>query len=102
LVGPFYKPTPEIVKKSSSGEIIMPANFMEMDEFVNISSVLYCGHHAYDCKLNGHEVGDDFLFAYHVNPINPIPDNFFDFGTGIHKNTINNSIIMQSQSLTAK
>jgi len=86
LVGPFYTATPTITKKAKAGDEVMPASFMEMDEFSNISAVLYCGHHAYDCVLNGHKVGDDFLFAYHSDAKNPVPEGLFKFGHGIRKN----------------
>ena len=65
---------------------------MEMDEFSNISSVLYCGYPAHHSWNNGYEVGDDFLFAYHSKADNPIPKDFFKFGRGIRKNLSNNSI----------
>lgn len=98
LVGPFYKPTPNITKKAKSGDEIMPANFMEMDEFSNIGAVLYCGHHAYDCVPNGHKIGDDFLFAYHSNAKNPIPDGLFKFGRSIRKNLQDNTVTNTQQS----
>ena len=92
LVGPFYKPSPNIIKKAKIGDKIMPANFMEMEGFSNINAVLYCGHHAYNCERNGHKVGDDFLFAYHVNPTNSLPVNLFNFGLEIRKNPTDASI----------
>ena len=75
----------------------MPASFMEMDEFSNISAVIYCGHHAYDCEPNGHKIGDDFLFAYHANATNPVPDGFFKFGRGIRKNLQDSTVTDKQQ-----
>ncbi|XOB42235.1 MAG: hypothetical protein ACKKMP_02640 [Candidatus Nealsonbacteria bacterium] len=98
LVGPFYKPTPTITKKKKDGEEEIPAYFMEMDEFTKISAVIYCGHRAYDCELNGYRVGDDFLFAYHTNPTNPIPDGLFKFGRGIRKNPQDGTVADRQQS----
>jgi len=92
LVGPFYTPTPNVTKNAKNGSEIMPANFMEMDEFLNISAVIYCGHHAYDCELNGHKIGDDFWFAYHANAKNPIPEKLFKFGRGIRKDLKNSTV----------
>jgi len=97
LVGPFYTPTPTITKKAKTGDEIMPASFMEMDEFSNISAVIYCGHHAYDCEPNGHKIGDDFLFAYHANATNPVPDGFFKFGRGIRKNLQDSTVTDKQQ-----
>lgn len=85
LVGPFYAPAPNIVKKARSGNKTIPTSFMEMEDFSNVSAIVYCGHHAYNCNLNGHQIGDDFLFAYHVNAKNSIPDGLFKFGRGIRK-----------------
>lgn len=98
LTGPFYKPMPTITKKTKGRNEEIPAHFMQMDEFSRISAVIYCGHRAYDCELNGHRVGDDFLFAYHSNPINPLPNNLFKFGWGIRKN-IQSGIINDIQQL---
>lgn len=71
---------------------------MEMDEFSKISAVIYCGHRAYDCELNGHKVGDDFLFAYHINAANPVPEGIFRFGRGIRKNHTDATISDKQQS----
>lgn len=97
LQGGFYKPTPIIIKKKDSYEEKIPANFMEMNEFAKISAVLYCGHNIAFDQLNGINPGDDFLFAYHVNPINPIPKDFFVFGRGIKKDVKTGSISDQNQ-----
>lgn len=92
LKGGFYKPTLTIIKKKEVSEEEIPANFMEMDEFSKISAVLYCGHGVSFSWMNGFNVGDDFLFAYHSNPENPIPENTFRFGHGIRKNSATGSI----------
>lgn len=92
LKGGFYKPTPTIIKKKDVYEEEIPANFMEMNEFSKISAVLYCGHGASYSWMNGFNVGDDFLFAYHSNPENPIPVNTFKFGYGIRKDSTTGSI----------
>ena len=97
LVGPFYTPTPNIIKNAKDGQELMPANFMELDEFSNISAVLYCGHHAYDCEHNGHKIGDDFLFAYHAKATNPIPETLFRFGRGIRKDLQNSTVTDKPQ-----
>lgn len=98
LQGPFYKPVPTITKKVGSQELSIPANFMEMDEFSNISGVLYCGNTAQHSWNNDYKVGDDFLFAYHVNPNNPIPSDFFRFGRGIRKDVASSTISDTDQS----
>jgi len=87
LNGGFYKPTPMIIKKKNGLEEEIPANFLEMDEFSKISAVLYCGHNVSHSWMNGFNIGDDFLFAYHSNPKNPIPENTFKFGHGIRKDS---------------
>lgn len=92
LKGGFYKPTLTIIKKKEVSEEEIPANFMEMDEFSKISAVLYCGHGVSFSWMNGFNVGDDFLFAYHSNPENPIPENTFKFGHGIRKDSATGSI----------
>jgi len=92
LVGPFYTPTPNVSKKKKDGTEIMPANFMEMEEFSSVNAVIYCGHHAFDCEINGHMIGDDFLFAYHAKAVNPIDEKLFKFGRAIRKNLQNNSV----------
>lgn len=97
LKGGFYKPTPTIVKKKGISEEKIPANFMEMNEFSKISAVLYCGHTVSHSWMNGFNVGDDFLFAYHANSDNPIPKNFFKFGRGIRKNIKSGSISDREQ-----
>ncbi|HSR89264.1 MAG TPA: hypothetical protein VLK22_02575 [Candidatus Udaeobacter sp.] len=97
LIGPFYTPTPDIIKKAKSGDETMPTSFMEMDDFSNISAVIYCGHHAYNCERNGHKIGEDFLFAYHMNAKNPILDGLFKFGRGIRK-SLDSTIIDKNQS----
>lgn len=78
LQGGFYKPVPTIPKKAIGGEYNVPATFMEMDEFSQISAILYCGHTVSHSWLNEYNVGDDFLFAYHAKPKNPIPTERFD------------------------
>lgn len=83
----FYKPTPIIIKKKEGKEEEIPANFLEMNEFSKISVVLYCGHGAPYSWMNGFHVGDDFMFAYHSNPQNSIPENTFMFGHGIKKDS---------------
>ncbi len=70
---------------------------MEMNEFSVISAVLYCGHTSSHSWMNNYSIGDDFLFAYHSNPNNPIPDNFFKFGRGIIKNKKTGSISNKKQ-----
>lgn len=92
LKGGFYKPTPTIIKKKDVSEEEIPANFMEMDEFSKISAVLYCGHGVSFSWMNGFNVGDDFLFAYHSNPENSIPEDTFKFGHGIRKDSATGSI----------
>jgi len=42
--------------------------------------------------MNGFNVGDNFLFAYHSNPENSIPENTFKFGHGIRKDSTTGSI----------
>lgn len=98
LQGPLYKPTPTIMKKARNGEEEIPAHFMEMDEFAKISAVIYSGHSAYHSWLNGYNLGDDFLFAYHTNPANPIPEGLFKFGRGIRKNPVKGTIADRQQS----
>ncbi|GEM_PF-3240935 len=98
LVGPFYTPTPNVSKKTKEGTEVMPANFMEMDEFSNIGAVIYCGHHAFDCEINGHKIGDDFLFAYHAKASNPINENLFKFGRAIRKDIQNSSVSEKPQN----
>ncbi|PIR95757.1 hypothetical protein COT93_00720 [Candidatus Falkowbacteria bacterium CG10_big_fil_rev_8_21_14_0_10_37_18] len=97
LKGGFYKPTPMIIKKKNNSEEEIPAIFMEMDDFSKISAVLYCGHTVSHSWINGFNVGDDFLFAYHSNPDNPIPENLFKFGHGIRKDLKMGSISDQEQ-----
>ncbi len=98
LQGGYYKPLLTIVKKTGSGEKEIPANFMEMDEFSKISAVIYSGDSVSNSWLNNYELGDDFIFAYHVNPINPIPDGLFKFGRGIYKNPQEGTIIDKKQA----
>jgi hypothetical protein len=97
LQGPFYKPTPTIIKNAGGKNFYIPANFMEMEEFSKISGVLYCGHPASHSWNNGYETQDDFLFAYHTDPNNPIPDDFFKFGRGIRKDLKKNHITDSNQ-----
>ncbi len=97
LKGGFYKPVPLIPKNTGTKEYSVPATFMETDEFSRISGVLYCGHSVSYSWLNGLQVGDNFLFAYHSNPINPIPDGTFKFGRGIRKNPQLGTISDQEQ-----
>ena len=92
LKGGFYKPTLTIIKKKDISEEEIPANFMEMGEFSKISAILYCGHGVSYSWMNGINVGDDFLFAYHSSPENPIPENTFKFGHGIRKDSATGSI----------
>lgn len=84
--GGYYKPLPTIVKKVNGKEELIPAVFMEMDEFSGISAVIYCGNSVSTSWLNGYKPGDDFFFAYHSNPNSPIPDGLFKFGRGVRKN----------------
>jgi len=86
LQGGYYKPLLAIVKKIGDREEIIPANFMEMEEFSKISAIVYSGNSISHSWLNGYKPGDDFIFAYHSNPNNPIPDGFFKFGRGVRKN----------------
>lgn len=97
LQGGFYKPVPVIPKKTETQEYDVPATFMEMDEFSPISAVIYCGHTVSYSWLNGFNVGDDFLFAYHSKPNNPIPEGTFKFGRGIRKDTALGQISDQNQ-----
>lgn len=92
LQGPFYKPVPMIIKRANGKDHEIPTRFMEMAEFSQISAVLYCGHDASHSWFNGYELGNDCLFAYHVTPITPIPDQLFKFGRGIHKNVRTSAI----------
>jgi hypothetical protein len=98
LKGGFYKPTPTIVKNKDCQGKEIPATFMEMDDFSKISAVLYCGHSANHSWMNDYIVGDDFLFAYHSNPDNPIPNNTFKFGRGIRKDLLTGEISDQEQN----
>ena len=82
-----------IIKKAKKGEKEIPANFMEMDQFSKISAVIYSGDSVSNSWLNNYEPGDDFIFAYHSNPRNPIPDGFFKFGRGVRKNIDNGEIV---------
>ncbi len=97
LQGPFYKPAPTITKNASGKELSIPANFMEMEEFSKISAVLYCGYSASHSWNNGYHVGDDFLFAYHTNPDNPVPNDLFKFGRGIRKDVAKSAITETNQ-----
>ncbi|MFH0853902.1 MAG: hypothetical protein V1891_00180 [bacterium] len=97
LKGGFYKPTPTIKKKGNNSDEEIPATFMEMDDFSKISAVLYCGHTVSHSWMNGFNIGDDFLFAYHANPDNPIPKNLFKFGRGIRKDIKTGSISDREQ-----
>ena len=65
---------------------------MEMDEFSRISAVIYCGDSVSTSWLNGYKPGDDFFFAYHSSPNNPIPDGLFKFGRGVRKNSESGAI----------
>jgi hypothetical protein len=98
MQGPFYRPEPVIIKKVNGTESSIPASFMEMDEFSTISTVLYCGYPAHHSWNNEYEIGEDFMFAYHVNPKNPIPDGFFKFGRGIRKEVGQGTITDQTQA----
>jgi hypothetical protein len=90
--GGFYKSILTITKNKGDGIENIPANFMEMVEFSKISAVLYCGHGISHAWYNDYKQGDDFLFAYHVNPDNPVPDGLFKFGRGIRKDVVTGSI----------
>ncbi len=99
LKGPFYKPSPTVIKHTSDGrQEEISATFLELPSLSRISAVIYCGHKAYDCPLDDHNIGDCFLFGYHTNPINPIPENFFKFGKAIRKNPVNATITEKQQS----
>lgn len=87
LDGPFYKPIPNLIKKIKGSDVNISANFLEMDESQIISAVLYCGHNVLHDWLNDSDPGDNFLFAYHTNPKNPIPEKTFNFGIGIYKDS---------------
>ena len=97
LQGGFYKPVPLIPKNTGEKEYSVPATFMEMEEFSKIGAVLYCGNNVSVSWNNGFNPGDDFLFAYHTNPINPIPERTFNFGKGIRKDPQNGTITDQKQ-----
>jgi hypothetical protein len=97
LQGGFYKPLPTIEKKVEDGVEKIPANFMEMEEFSIISAVIYSGNGISHSWLNGYRPGDDFIFAYHSNPSNPIPDEFFKFGRGVRKNKESGAIEEREQ-----
>lgn len=88
LEGGYYKSVPTIPKTAGTKQYNIPATFMEMDEFSILSAVLYCGNTISSCLLNGYPIGDDFLFAYHSNPNNSIPDGTFRFGRGIRKDSM--------------
>lgn len=92
MQGGFYKPISTIKKYTKDKQEEIPPHFMEMDEFAGISAVIYCGYSATSSRWNSKKVGDDFLFAYHCNPTNPIPDETFKFGRSIRKNLITGSI----------
>lgn len=98
LQGGYYKPVATVKRKTNNGEIDIPVTFMEMDEFSLISAVLYCGRSESDSLWNSKKIEDDFFFAYHTNPINPIPYKTFKFGTGVTKDTKTNSITDHIQS----
>ncbi len=89
LQGPFYKPISTLPKTSN---VDIPARFLELDESKIISAVLYSGNNAFHHLLNDYNPGDDFLFAYHTNPENPIPVNTFRFGTGLYKDSTSQQI----------
>lgn len=98
LQGGYYKPVSTVKRKTSDGEMDIPITFMEMNEFSPISAVLYCGHSETDSIFNSKNLGDDFFFAYHTNPINAVPDKTFKFGIGITKDITTNSITDHIQS----
>ncbi|NCU28453.1 MAG: hypothetical protein EOM85_02165 [Candidatus Moranbacteria bacterium] len=98
LQGGYYKPVSTIKRKTTNGEMDIPITFMEMDEFSPISAVLYCGRSITDSLWNSKNLGDDFFFAYHTNPKNPIPDKTFKFGIGVTKDSKTNSITDRIQS----
>ncbi len=66
---------------------------MVMNDFSKISAVLYSGYSIGHSSWSG--IGNEFLFAYHENPLNPIPENFFNFGLGIKKNMKTAEIMYQ-------
>ncbi|MBI5405656.1 hypothetical protein HY972_01295 [Candidatus Kaiserbacteria bacterium] len=70
----------------SSYVLFSPVSFRAQDIFL-----------AYDCEPNGHKIGADFLFAYHANAQNPIPDDFFKFGRGIRKNLQDSTVTDKQQ-----
>lgn len=88
----FYKPVSTIKRNSIKGETEIPVTFMDMEEFSQISAVLYCGHSESDSLWNEKRIGDDFFFAYHTDPINSIPSDTFKFGIGVTKDIKTNSI----------
>jgi len=90
--GGYYKPSLTIVKKAEGREEIIPANFMEIDEFSKISAVIYSGNSISNSWLNGYKPGDDFIFAYHSSANNPISDRLFKFGRSVRKNRENGTI----------
>src|SRR3989344_580252 len=98
LQGGYYKPLLTITKNKGDGEIEIPANFMEMDEFSKISAVIYSGDSIFNSWLNGYKPGDDFIFAYHSSPDNPIPGGLFKFGRAARKNRESGDVKDSQQS----
>ncbi len=94
----YYKPIPIIIKHTENKQQDIPPHFMEMEEFTSIGAVIYSGNSAYNSWMNDYNIGDDFLFAYHINPANPIPEDLFKFGTEIRKNITTSTISSKQQN----
>ena len=92
-----YSPAPPVTrfKKGNDSVEEIKTEPMVMDEFSKISAVLYSGYSVGHSSWSG--IGDEFLFAYHSKPDNPIPEKFFNFGLGIRKNSISGEITGQKQ-----
>lgn len=87
LQGPFYQPKVHVIKfNQDSKEIEVPTNLMELDEYSRLSGIIYSGNTASHSWYNDYDLGEDFLFGYHSNALNPIPDDLFKFGRSIRKN----------------
>jgi hypothetical protein len=97
IEGGYYKPVPTIVKNAQAGQKEVQTHCMVMEEFANISAVIYSGTSAWNNMLNGREIGDDFLFGYHSNPLMPVPSGLFKFGTDIRKNPLTGVIRTERQ-----
>lgn len=92
-----YKPAPPVIRIRKVDNIVeeIKTEPMVMNKFSRISAVLYSGHSVENSPLS--DIGSEFLFAYHSNPTNPLPENFFKFGIGIKKNSITNEITCAKQ-----